>query len=658
MKNLLFVFLLPILFTDTLSAMELIKNGKLTVSGIVIPEKAYPTVEYAAQEISCHLEMAASEKLPIIKETDVQQDKSYIYLGSCRANQKFKSDEMALDSGIIEIGKSDIKIVGKDGSGKLYDSNNSIGTLYATYEFLEKKIGIRWIWPGKTGEIIPKHKNLSLKEGIVKVQAKLKSSMWRITDGKFHWSSAENRKKFFDDQAKWLLRHRFNHRSIYSNGHAFGKYFNEYGKTHPEFFSLLPDGTRRPNPYMWSYGYPRDVSMCVTSESLIKHIVREFMKGSRDRMINVNENDTGGECVCANCLKADNSPIPDEERLKKAKELFAQKKMGWESEALGTLSDRYCQFYLAVQKEAEKQGVKNPQIAGLIYSNYSAPPTDKIKLNDRIHLRFCPPIMYPWNPAKVKSYKDIWAGWAKTGATLQFRPNFTLDGNCFPIQYHEEFYDVYTFSAKRSMVAVDMDSYAGHPGAQGLVNYVIATLNHDRDIPLELLKDEFYSAFGAGKEKVKEYFEYLTRITMKTPFKNPFAQNRNNEGGELQWNLLLIADNIFTPEVMAKSARLLDEAASAPDLDAASAERIKHLRIALEHIRLIMAAQMECRKYQEALSKNRENASEKSFDEAVIKLDAYRASIEHLGAINVGHARFLEDRHWKKFPLSRYKNMR
>ena len=657
MKKLLTIFLLPMLFINVLSAMDLIKDGKLTISGIILPAKPYPTVEHAAKEIAYHLKLATGQELPLLKDKDVQKGKSYIYVGGCFGNQKLNSGTMDPNTGIIEIGKNDIWIAGKDGRGKVRASGNSVGTLYASYEFLEKFVGVRWIWPGKTGEIVPKHKNLTLKEGTTKVGAKLKSSTWRVTTRKNTWVSQENFKKFQDDQVEWLVRHRFIHNGIYSNGHAFGKYYKEYGlgKTHPEFFSLLPDGTRRPNPYMWSRGYPRDVSMCVTSEGLVKHIVQEFMKGNKHRMINVNENDTAGECVCTSCLNADNSPVSNEERLKKAKALFEKKSFSW-PEALGSLSDRYSQFYLAVQKEAEKQGIKEAKVAGLIYANYSEPPTDKIKLNDRIHLRFCPPIMYPWNKEKVASYKKIWDGWAKTGVTLQFRPNFTLDGNCFPVQYHEEFYDVYTYSAKRNMVAVDMDSYTGHPGAQGLVNFVVATLNHDRDIPLEVMKDEFYSAFGAAKDKVKEYFEYITKITMKTPFVNPYAKNKNNEGGHLQWNMLLMADNIFKPEVMANCTRILNEAATAPGLDAASARRVKHLQIALEHIRLIMAAQVEFRKYQAALKKDKKTASIKAFDEAVIKLDTYRASIESSGAINTGHARWLEDRHWKKnLPLTRFK---
>ena len=651
MKKLLYVILLTASVFHTASTAEFIKDGRIVFDGIVIPAKAVPTVRHAADEIVYHLQLATGKTLPVINEKRAKKNKRYIFLGNCLNNRKLYARNFDNNCGVIEIGRNCIKIAGKDDNGKLFAPDNSTGTLFAVYEFLEKFTGVRWIWPGKSGEIVPKHRNLDLKEQTVAVKTHLKSSDWRIMNHKKNtigcWQSAKNHERFMKDQYLWMKRHRFARFINYSYGHAFGNWFERYGKTNPEFFNLLPDGTRRPNPFTWSKGRPRYCTMCVTSESLIKQIVKDHPRHGDRQMINVNENDNTGSCVCANCLKSDNSQVPDEVRLKKAKELFAQKQRNWELDSLGSLSDRYCKFFLAVQQEAERQNIKNPQVAGLIYSNYSEPPSDKIKLNDRIYLRFCPPYMYPWTQKKIDEYKKIWSGWGKTGASLQFRPNYTLDGNCFPVQYHEAFYDMYTFSAKNGMVAVDMDSYTGHPGAQGLVNFVIATLNHDRDTKLDVMKDEFYSAFGAAKEKVKEYFEYMTYVTMKVPFKNPLAV-RNNEGGHLMWNMFLMADNIFTPQVMAKATGILKDAAAAPGLDKASAERVYMLQCALENIRLIMAAQVEFRKY-------KAGAPIKAFDEAVQKLDAYRASIEHTGAINVGHLRYLEDRHWRKnLPIKRF----
>lgn len=237
----------------------------------------------------------------------------------------------------------------------------------------------------------------------------------------------------------------------------------------------------------------------------------------------------------------------------------------------------------------------------------------------------------------MQGYKDTWAGWSKSGARLMFRPNFTLDGYYFPVQYHEVFYDLYTFSAARGMVAVDMDSLTGHYGTQGLVNYVIATLNHNREDSLAELENDFYSAFGAASASVRQYFELVTDVSMKSGFKSPFTDN-SIEGGILYLDLFLVADTLFTAEIMDKCWSLLNQASAATEPDSVAGRRVAFLKNGLKNAELVMAAQVEFRKYKQK--------QENSFADRVRELDQFRASVEDGNAINMGNARFLEDRHW------------
>ena len=647
MKKSLFAALICAAAFCTAHAAEFFKDGRLLFKAIAIPEKPSPAAAHAARELIYHINKMTGDKITVIRDRNAKPGGKYIFIGSCMQNASLDAGKLDNNCGIIDIGKDSIRIAGKDSSKRITEIDNSTGTLFAAYTFLEKCLGVRWIWPGKSGEVIPRHKNLTLAAGRTDTKPVVKSSSWRTIPNwtTEAWKSAKNRQLFFADQTVWMRRHRFSLNTRYINGHAFTGYFQKYGKSDPEFFSMLPDGTRRQNPYKWSKD-TRHISMCVSNPKLVQTIVAEYMAGNRKKMLNLNENDTAGECVCEACLKLDNSAISNAERLEKAKKLFAAGSKNWEYDSLGSLSDRYCQFYLAVQKEARKKGI-DPEIAGLIYANYSEPPSDKIKLNDRIHLRFCPPYMYPWTGKKIDEYKKIWGGWAKTNAKLMFRPNFTYDGNCFPVQYHEVFYDLFTFSLKNGMTATDMDSYTGHSGAQGLVNYVIARLNHGADVPLAAIEEEFYSSFGKAKAKVREYFGYVTYVSMKVPFKNPLAV-RNNEGGQLWLNLFLIADNIFTPPVINKCAKLLNEALNTPGLESEAKERVRILQYGLKNAALTIAAQKEFRKYQAG-------GPIRPFDEAVKKLDAFRASIEHTPAVNVGMLRRLENRHWhKKLPIHRF----
>ena len=666
MKKIVSILFVLQLFVSTVFAVDFIKDGKVVFSGIVIPSQPVQELQVAADELAYHLEKLGGEKIPIISAREVKAGKKYFYLGHCKNNLHLKAWKLPRHTGVIEITDKSINIAGRDSHRKASANQRSRGTLLAVYEFLERFAGFRWIWPGESGVVIPEHRNLVLKEQIVPVKPLLLSSGWRQIGSamKEAWQDRKNWERFFEDQRVWLRRHRFVADNNFYHGHAFLDYYAKYKNTNPGLFNLLPDGTRRPSPFGWNANVPKYISMCVTNPELVDIIVQKWSRGDRRRMLNLNENDTSGKCVCDNCLTADNSPIPNDVRRAEAKKYFdaglkeiaakqkvSRQNSAWQK-ALGSLSDRYCHFYLAAQKEADKID-PNHLIMGLIYANYNEPPTDKIKLNERIILRFCPPFMYPWTDEKVERYKQIWGGWAKTGAKLMFRPNFTHDGHHFPVQYHEVFYDLFTYSVKNGMIASDMDSLTGHYGTQGLLNFVIATLNHNVDRPLAQMEDDFYSAFGNAKGRIKEYFDYVTKISMKSGFKDPFQAANTNEGGLLWVDLCRVAHMMFTPEVMAKCKTILDAAAATPGLKTVEVERIKILQYGLENARLTMAAQAKFRKYKEGNFKNRRDFED--FDKAVIELDAYRASVEHTNALNMSHIRRIELRQWRRQPLTRYK---
>ena len=82
------------------------------------------------------------------------------------------------------------------------------------------------------------------------MRTKLKFFFWRqLWNLKKQWPSEKAFAHFMDEEVRWLLRHRSNRDlSEQHYPHAFESWPDKYLKTHPEFFNLLPDGTRRPSP--------------------------------------------------------------------------------------------------------------------------------------------------------------------------------------------------------------------------------------------------------------------------------------------------------------------------------------------------------------------------------------------------------------------------
>lgn len=632
------IFILLTAFA-AVNGMDLLKNGKYQVKAVVVSPDASRSELHAANELRLHMAKVAKSPMPeLVKAGGELPAGSYIYLGKAASDRKkvILPPQMVKSYGEINVRDGNIYICGKDDPGN-WQWDISQGTLFAVYEFIERYLGVRWLWPGDLGTYIPVKKDIVVPEGKVVVKPRLAASRWRVPASRHGWKSKDSAFRFQANQKLFLKRHRFSWDFAYQHGHAFTQYFNRYGKSNPEFFNMLPDGSRRPNPYGTTKGIASLISMCATSKPLAAEIVRQWAnQPKRGKVINVNENDTGGSCVCMDCLKADNAAVDPDIRRGQAAELFKKQDPVW-IKPLGSVSDRYCQLYLNVQKEAEKI---DPQaiVFGLAYANYSAAPSSKIKLNNRIILRYCPQIMYPWKDSAVEQFKREWKGWADAGAGLLFRPNFTSDGQAFPVQYHREYYEVFNFAAANGMIGSDLDSCTGNWSSQALVNFIVAQTNHDSESSVEKMENEFYQAFGPAKDLVKEYFDYITKVTMKSGYKSPFKGD-TIEGGVLFLDMLLVADGLFTDEVMKKSYSLLRKAQRVKGLSRDESYRIIFLLAGLDNVKMMIDAQREFRKYQAG-------GDVAPFAKAVEKLDKFRNSVEFLGGINIGVLQYLEGRHW------------
>ncbi|MFA6103238.1 MAG: DUF4838 domain-containing protein [Victivallaceae bacterium] len=636
-----FVLCLTICINSKLLAASLVIEGNPEAT-IVIPDKAPDSVSRAAWELQHHVKKVSGATLPIITESKLPAKSTIlVYLGSCKQliDQGLEIDKLKRNEAIISIKENNIFIAGKDDSGQWAGGQISTGTLFAIYELLENDFGIRWLWPGELGEYVPQSKNILLKDGKRKIALPLKFAHWRVPSGLSNsgWSSATTKNDFLNAQEIWKLRHRFNiDVSLQFYPHAFTTYWQRFSVSNPDLFNLLPDGTRRPDPFYFN-GRTDLISMCVSNPELHKQIVQDWIKTGmlKGFQININENDTAGKCVCDKCLSWDNSTVPDTERRAKALDGFTKKDPTW-YEALGSVSNRYARFAMAVMAEADRvMPDKSADIAGLIYANYSNAPN--IKLSPRIIQRYCPPIMFPWTDAKVERYKKDWLGWYDSGVGLIMRPNFTLDGNGFPIFYAQKYAECFSFAAKRRMIGLDMDSLTGMYAAQGPNLYMIARMQSNLDISAGDVLNEFYGAFGPAAKNIKEYFEYLEKVSNSS---NIDTDSNSVEGGS--WaTFYQKADKIFTPEVFANCHSILEQAIKNAAEDETAVKRVKFLQIGLYNAELTANTQKCFRQY-----KNSGTCT--AFADALQRLDQFRQDNEKAFFANVGLLQFTESHSWPR----------
>ena len=624
---------LPILLLSSLiaGATTLVKDGK-PVASLVLPEKPATIVKDAANDFIYHIERISGAKLPIA--TSIPDGNAIILT----TPPLLPKDEFA------SLGRNGF-VIRNDGE-KLVLCASSGGLRQALYYILEEKFGVRWLWPGPLGEVFEQSKDLSINDMDLRFRQQLPSSRWHCgRPAKAYYHSEQAWQEFYKQNMLWMDRLGFDWDTSIRSQHAFGHpgwlYGKKYMKTHPEFFNMLPDGTRRPDPYHVN-GAVEYCSTCPSSEGLLQQTLKDWReKRSGGYPFGPNlflgENDANGSCCCPQCLAADHSDDPN--RLERARKRFEAADPKW-MEELGHVTDRYMQFYLRALAEAKKTDPNVKVIGWADYANYDTPPKYS-KLNPDIVLCFVGKLMYPWTDEKVAAIRESWLGWSKTGAKLVFRPNFMLDGHCMPINYARKLHSLYRFCLEHDMIGTEFDSNIGQFGGNGFNYYLLGRMTRHPELSFEQIQDEYCGAFGEAAPIIKEYLDYWEKISDSQATVDACnAVRRNPVGVEVgSWNYFYTkAPLVYTPDVMSKGFALLKKAQA--KATGKAAERVAFLLKGLTNADLTLAAQ-----------RLHESGDKYKLAEAVKKLDEYRESIEGDFVAEMAHLKTWENVCWDRTSL-------
>ena len=617
--------------------MDVIRQGTARAT-IVIPERPLPVVTLAAEELNYHLERATGTTLAIVRESQAPAEGNLVVLGACEMTRAAGIDVAGFEPNAwtLKLRGRRLFLAGDDSDGPaawiLHNNRTRVGTLFAVYRFVEKQLDVLWLWPGDLGTVVPLTEDVSVSKWDETAKPSFIHTRWRdggqMIAGTAGWSSSKARSRFISEQGKWLRRHRFAMGRNMDMAHAFTRWWERYAESHPEYFNLLPDGTRRSDP-SYHGGSPRLISMSVGNPAFQAAVVEHWLETRTPAKpwIDCSENDTPGKCLCEHCLALD---VPDPtlgfpwaERVQRARTAFEAGNRDWVKQ-LGSLSDRYARYYLSVLRLAQAH---DPEVVvmGYAYANYVEPPRNTI-LDSHVVIGLVPPMYHPWTEEKRKRNRQRWLGWAKTGARLFLRPNWMLDGHNMPLFFARKLGEDFRFFANQGMIGTDFDSLTGQYAVQGPNLYMLARLQTHPEKRSEEVLREYMSGFGPAEQTVSEYFAYLENVADTSP-RDPI------EG--LHWGTFYReAHVIFTPDVMARAKALLERAAEAALGDALAERRVNFLQKGLTNAELTLAVQR-------AYTHHREHGDLEGYREAMDALDAFRRSAE---ADMIGNLCFLEKR--------------
>ena len=671
MKRIKLLFLLLITGStgNILAADISIVKNHAPNTAIIIPDKAIAPEKLAAEELQYHIQKASGAKLPIYREKDAAvKPGGMIYVGNCRATAAagIKTASLPPSGYIVKTIEENLFLAGKDRDklkiGSVWGADWQ-GTLFAVYDFLEKDLGVRWLWPGELGEVVPAAGNIVVKnidrQGKPNFLSAYLRPVRKLPKGLLGWSLKKNKNKFFHDEDLFLLRHRFSATQNMFYGHHFLKYWERFGKTHPEFFSLLPDGRRE--PLKGSYK-GMEITHCVSQPALWEQIISDWKKSPDRRQkhipyrpyVNACENDTPGMCTCAAC-RAWDAPDPEFKKspywgkgiIPTCAERFSLAKASW-GEGVNTprdepasLSDRYAKFYMALLGKAQKVDPE-AKVVGYAYANYwQAPKTTR--LNENIIISYVPPLWFPYTGKMSKAFRNNWKGWRDAGAQIMLRPNLTHAGANLPIFYAKQVAGDFSYAAANGMIATYFDSLLGAWGTQGPNYYVLTRIHEHPEWSAEKILNEYYSGFGKAAGAMKKYFEYLEKYSGSLDEETVRRYCREEldphgrPGGTFK-NYIIIADRLFSPDFFTKAHSFLNKAKLTAKGDELAEKRVAYIEKGLIDAELTVAVRIAQKKAKKHPSQENKQAFFKAFE----KLKKYRASIEKDNVCNFGYIAFRE----------------
>lgn len=640
---------------------------------IVLPERPTFSEGFAAKELQYHLEKATDKIVPVLPESKADEGGNRFYVGNVNAltNAGCRYVDFLAEERLVKGVNGDVYLVG----GELPDFDRRVstfgykssyglaggGTLYAVYDFLENEMGVRWIWPGELGEVIPR-KAIPLMDGVERRgREPLLKRMLRgdlegsrrisIANRLWGWKHPVNARRAMEAKRLWLTRNRTGSRRDFMFGHAFIDWHKRF-KERPEVFAMQPTGLRGRfagtdaeddiNKY-----YP----LCVANPKVHDIIVAGWTQSNKERFapnvqppyINCCENDSAAFCICSKCRSWDAAdPLFDKSpywsgaiKDVTTKDRFAMCKIVWEGEgelARGhnppSVTDRYVRFYNAV---LEKARAVHPlaEVCAYAYVNYREPPKE-VRVSDGVVISYVPAISFPYAKESSEVFRKAWAGWNKMGATQMFyRPNYMHNGGNMPYSSAKRMADDMNFAYAHGMIAIDQDSLNGAWSAQAMKNYVAARVLREPDATYGKMSAEFYSAFGAAAEQVREYCEMLEALNdrfSKDEWAEIGKRNRTVHGGVggSGPTFALTAADLYSEEWFAAADALLVSASA--KVAGQEKARVEFLRKGLK----------------DGLYTYRTRVAQKTGDAAVFKaafkdLVEYRASIEADNVLELAH---------------------
>ncbi|MCA1809589.1 MAG: DUF4838 domain-containing protein [Lentisphaerae bacterium] len=504
--------------------MKLLKS--LAVCGVLtclLPAGCiYPHfVNLAAEELAVYIEKISGVRPEILRGLPDPRPDTAIWVGYQPVlNEIFPEVDFEFhypEEILIVCDGQNLAVLGRDiwnpehtqievGRGKLIDGRQvEYGTVNAVYTFLQDYLGVRWLWPGDSGEDVIQSGTIAFAPFTYRYHPQI-----RARSGMFNFSGFP--KGGYGTSTDWTRRQRLQLSSIFfSGGHAFTDWWERFHETNPEYFALQPDGTRgggdKPFPGA------RTIKICHANPDVARQwlaqVEEQLEKDPNRTMFSASPNDgwASGHCICEDCRAWDH---PDGELR-----MFHWAGITQEYVALSDREVTFANHCARLLKERFPD--KDYYVITMAYGHsrpapVAARPDDNVIISCVANF-FGRTDLVDRGSTSGQTFKQQYLDWAAMVPALIWRPNTGSPAGWQQgqpdVSINQTIEDL-KLVAENKCVGIFIDGVWEHWATQGPQYYVMGQLAWNPQLDGHAVLDDYYRrGFGPAARDIQAYWELL-----------------------------------------------------------------------------------------------------------------------------------------------------
>ena len=294
---------------------------------VVAAPDASAVTRFAAEELATNLSRVFGEKVPLKTEPEEGRTAVCVGVNGWSRAEGIDVGKLPRDAFTVCAGNGRICISGRDDPSDVRATKSFLGSearwivsgerasLFGVYAFLERQIGMRFYFPGELGTIAPRTDRIEVPEGRWTSAPSFTVRRYGYSDGSV---SPELLAEFGGD-AIAFKRANFERLRMETEYipccHGLNKfhYMSRFGKEHPDYFALKPNGSRDNNPGGLGhvghicYSSPimeelyLDVKAYLTGQDPKTRGLDGWGRNVQGRYVDVMSQDSLFPCGCTNC---------------------------------------------------------------------------------------------------------------------------------------------------------------------------------------------------------------------------------------------------------------------------------------------------------------------------------------------------------------------